>query len=169
MCAAPKGNQYYKLRSKDGRDKIFETPEDLSNIANEYFEWCEDNPIMRAETVTFQGSGSTFEVPILRPFSIEGFCNYADIAVQTFIDYSNRKDFIDITTRIKQIIYNQQFDGASTNLLNASIIARKLGLKDSSEIDLTSKGNELKGNNEIDYSKLSDQALREIADARIKP
>ena len=44
---APKGNQFWKLRSKHGRDKLFTTPELLWQAACEYFEWCENNPKIR--------------------------------------------------------------------------------------------------------------------------
>ena len=38
---APKNNQFWKLRSKHGRDKIFKTPKILWEAACDYFEWCE--------------------------------------------------------------------------------------------------------------------------------
>ena len=37
--AAPKGNQFWMLRSKHGRDKLFATPEALWEAACEYFQW----------------------------------------------------------------------------------------------------------------------------------
>jgi hypothetical protein len=42
--AAPKGNQFWMLRSKHGRDKLFATPEALWEAACEYFQWCDENP-----------------------------------------------------------------------------------------------------------------------------
>lgn len=41
--AAPKGNQFWMLRSKHGRDKLFATPEALWEAACEYFQWCDEN------------------------------------------------------------------------------------------------------------------------------
>ena len=40
--AAPKGNQFWMLRSKHGRDKLFATPEALWEAACEYFQWCDE-------------------------------------------------------------------------------------------------------------------------------
>ena len=51
--AAPKGNQFWKIRSRHGRTKLFETPELLWEAATEYFEWCEANPWNKTE---FKGS-----------------------------------------------------------------------------------------------------------------
>lgn len=140
--AAPKGNQYYKIRSKDGRDKKYQ-PLELLEKANEYFQWCVNNPLQRAELTTFQGKSKIVNVPVLRVFSIQGFCNFADIMKQTFLNYEKDKDFFDVCTRIRGIIENQQFEGATSNLLNASIIARKLGLSDKKELDHTSKGDKI--------------------------
>ena len=73
----------------------------------------------------------------MRAFSIEGFCIFADIARQTFLNYSKEEDFLEVTTRIREIIENQQFDGAASGFLNANIIARKLGLADNQNTNLT--------------------------------
>lgn len=123
------GNEYWKIRSKDGRDKIFETPEDLLNACNEYFEWVQENPLIE---VDFRGKDSDkVNLPKMRAMTLEGLCNFLDIAVNTFRAYENRPDFLHITTRARQIIENQQFEGAASGFLNPNIIARKLGLKES--------------------------------------
>ena len=129
--AAPIGNEYYKIRSKDGRDKIY-TPEELLKVANEYFAWCIDNPFHEEVLFHYQGQVTRDKSKKLRPFSIEGFCVFADIARQTFLNYSKDKDFIEVTTRAREIIESQQFAGAASGFLNANIIARKLGLADNS-------------------------------------
>lgn len=136
--AAPKGNEYYLLRSKDGRDTIY-TPETLMNIANEYFNWCLDNPLKEQQLFHYQGTITEHEANKMRAFSLEGFCNYAEIVINTFKNYEKEKDFLIVTTRIRQIIDNQQFEGASSGFLNPSIIARKLGLTDNSNIKITSE------------------------------
>lgn len=42
--AASKNNQFWKLRSKHGRDTLFSSPELLWSAACEYFDWCDENP-----------------------------------------------------------------------------------------------------------------------------
>lgn len=134
MCAAPKGNQYYLIRSQDGREKKY-TPSELVEVANEYFQWCIDNPLQ--EEVIQKRKFSRDEEVIekhqlskMRAFSLEGFCNYAQIVVNTFKNYEKSEDFLTVTTRIREIIDKQQFEGAASGFLNANIIARKLGLTD---------------------------------------
>lgn len=135
---APKGNQYYKLRSKDGRDRKFKTPEELTEAINEYFQFIEENPFLEDNLFAFQGAVTHDNAKKMRPMTVEGLCNYIDIAVSTFHDYGKLKDFSNIITRAKQIIDVQQFEGAASGFLNPNIIARKLGLAD--KTDVTSQG-----------------------------
>lgn len=131
--AAPKGNEYYKLRSKDGRDRIFETPEDLANACNEYFKWVEDNPLKEEIAFHSQGLVTKTEVNKMRSMSMGGLCNFIDISIKTFELYEKRQDFIPITTRVRQVVETQQFEGAASGFLNPNIIARKLGLSEKTE------------------------------------
>lgn len=159
---APKGNQFWKLRSKHGRDKLFATPELMWEAACEYFEWCDENPFYEVEQKKgannlrisksanadivhdIVGSMSdTIELPRMRPYTIQGLCLYLDCNVQYFNDFDNAikgnvdqqsKDFSSIISRIKEIIYNQKFSGAASGFFNANIIARDLGLADKKEI-----------------------------------
>lgn len=130
--AAPIGNEYYKIRSKDGRDTEY-TPEDLLEKANEYFQWCLDNPLKQQDVVKYKDNFEFIELNKMRPFTLDGFCNFADIVINTFKNYEKRKDFLTVTTRVRQIIDNQQFEGAASGFLNPNIIARKLGLTDKTE------------------------------------
>ena len=56
-----------------------------------------------------------------------------EISFQTFQDYRAREGFIDITSKIENVIKTQKFVGAAADLLNANIIARDLGLTDKTE------------------------------------
>lgn len=152
--AAPEGNQYYLLRSKDGRDKIFETPIDMMEAINEYFTWCQINPLMEAQVIKGRSveedekdgevvkvikNHEIVELPKMRPFTLEGLCNFIDIGISTFKDYEKREDFSWVTTRARQIIDNQQFEGAASGFLNPNIIARKLGLSDKQDHTIKSE------------------------------
>lgn len=144
--SAPIGNEYWKLRSKDGRDRIFESPTDLLNACNEYFDFVQNNPLK--ETVVQKRKISRdeenielVEVPKMRPMTIQGICNFLDIAVRTWGTYREKEDFLPIITRAEQIIYNQKFEGAASGFLNPNIIARDLGLKEQS--DITTGGEKL--------------------------
>ena len=148
--AAPKGNQFWKLRSKHGRDKLFETPELMLEAACEYFQWCEDNPFIKSEAKTVNAGDFTSkielaELPVLRPFTIQGLCIYLDCNTVYFNQFETNvkgkddelsKGFSKIITRIRDIIYNQKFSGAASGFFNANIIARDLGLKEQTEVNL---------------------------------
>lgn len=118
--AAPKGNEFWKLRSKHGRDKLFNTPDLLWSAACDYFEWCANNPIGEK----------------MRPFSLTGLMLHLDTGVTFWNDFkrANHKEFSDTITRIEQVIETQQFEGATVGIFNANIIARKLGLADRQEV-----------------------------------
>ena len=133
MCAAPKGNQFWKVRSSHGRKPIFESPDQLWDAACEYFEWIDANPLQAAELVKYQGSYKTAKLNKMRAMTVTGLCTFLDISVNCWYEYSEREDFKEITTRITEIIKDQKFQGAAAEMLNPNIIARDLGLADKSD------------------------------------
>lgn len=121
---------YYRLRSKNGQDRVFKSPKALIDASNNYFTWCLDHPMIEEKVFQHQGRPITAEVHRTRPFTLEGLCNHIDISLATFKTYEERDNFKNAAARIRQIIDNQQFEGVASGLLNANIIARKLGLVD---------------------------------------
>jgi len=160
--AAPVGNQFWKLRSKHGRDRLFSTPELMMEAATEYFQWCLDNPYYINEQrkgavivpKNFEGDLSDLVDPIIkipqaRPFTMQGLCRYLCCNTVYFAQFINRlkpdesqtdKDFANIITCIKEIVYEQKFDGAAAGFFNANIIARDLGLRDKTELSTPPDG-----------------------------
>ena len=134
--AAPLENEYYLLRVRSGRHPEY-TPEALLQRANEYFEWVEQNPFKEEVIFHAQGLITKDYVTKKRPLTLEGFCIYANIVKNTFYSYEKNKDFVNITSYIRETIENQQLELASAGFLNANIIARKLGLSDKSEVKVT--------------------------------
>lgn len=141
---APLGNQFWKLRSKHGRDKLFTTPELLWEAACEYFQWCDDNP--HIESVVQKRKISRDEEiielvqnPKKRAYTIQGICLYLNCNTKYLYDFedglkaSPNKDFSEIITCIRETIFEQKFSGAASGFFNANIIARDLGLSDKSE------------------------------------
>lgn len=138
---APKGNKFWELQSKHGRDKLFATPELLWEAAKEYFDWCVDNPLME---VDFRGKDATeVELPKMRAFTIQGLSLYLGVNTTYLYDFQDgikgkddelSKAFSEIINRIRQIIYTQKFTGAAAGFLNPNIIARDLGLVDKTDL-----------------------------------
>jgi len=138
--AAPKGNQFWKARSKHGRDKIFATPEIMLEAAFDYFQWSEDNPLKKA--IVYQGAVSPDSEELMRAMTVKGLCIYwgvntkylNDFISDLNLDKKEDNDFSEVISTIKEIIETQKFEGASAGLLNPNIIARDLGLTDKKEL-----------------------------------
>jgi hypothetical protein len=133
---APKGNDFWKVRSTHGRKPIFAVPDDLWAAAVEYFEWVEANPLYEAKPFAYQGDVTIATIAKMRAMTITGLCIFLDISQQAWSEYKQRDGFGEITTRVDEIIRTQKFEGASADLLNANIIARDLGLADKSELNV---------------------------------
>jgi hypothetical protein len=131
-------NGFWKLKTKVGRKRLFNSPQTLWKACCEYFEAVEQNPLYAGELVKYQGTSRLEAVPHMRAMSIGALCVFLGISLRTWYEYADREEFSHITTQVTQIIYNQKFEGASAELLNANIIARDLGLIEKS--DVTSKG-----------------------------
>lgn len=145
--AAPKGNQFWKLRSKHGRDKLFETPQLLWEAACEYFKWCEDNPI---EAEDNKGTKNLNKVKFARPFTKEGFFLYVGVSDNWLSEFKKTasEDFLEVIHKIELIIRKQKLEGGIVGIYNANIIARDLGLSDKSTVEQ---------NNIIEYKNVSKQ------------
>lgn len=137
--AAPKGNNFWKLRSKHGRDKIFKDPDLFIKEAYKYFENCNKNPWYKNEVIkSGLNVGQIVKVPTQRPYTIKGLCIYLGITEKTFLNYEkdkNYKDFFQVFTHVREIIENNQLEGATVGAYNANIIGRLLGLSDKQEVD----------------------------------
>lgn len=138
--AAPRGNEFWKLRSKHGRDKLFATPELMWEAACEYFQWCVDNPLEAGEVIKSGNlAGKMLKVPKMRAFTLEALCLYIGCSTSYFRAFKSTlkeedKDFLTVIEQIELTIYSQKFEGAAAGLLNANIIARDLGLSDKQEV-----------------------------------
>jgi len=130
---APKGNKFWEARSRHGRKPKFESPSMLWEGCIDYFNWVEENPLYETKVFHSQGDITKTEVPKMRAMTTSGLCIFLDITLETWTQYRKKEGFSDITKRADEIIYNQKFEGAAGDFLNANIIARDLGLKDSKE------------------------------------
>lgn len=133
-------NEFWKARSKHGRDKIFATPEDLWEAAQEYFKWAEENPLYKNDSIR-QGvrAGELIQTPVDRPLTIEGMCIFFGCTSETFQNYASNseeyKDFFPITSQIKEIIRDQKLTGAVVGNYKENIVARLLGMADKQEVN----------------------------------
>lgn len=137
--AAPKGNQFWKLRSKHGRDLLFSTPELLWEAACEYFEHTDNRTWIKKDWVGKDAKEVNREST--PPYTLRGFLLYIGANLSYWSEFktakaANLNGFPEIIHAIEEIIYNQKFEGAAVGAFNANIIARDLGLREQSEINL---------------------------------
>lgn len=133
--AAPKGNQFWKARTKHGRDKLFASSDALWEACCEYFQWVEDNPLWESKVAQYQGDVIDMPVAKMRAMTLSGLCLFLDIDRVTWQRWRAVDDFCSVITRAEEVIYSQKFSGAAADLLNANIIARDLGLADKKDVD----------------------------------
>lgn len=132
---APKGNQFWKLRSKHGRDKLFATPDLLWDAACEYFEWCDSHPWVVTKNKSRGRVKEKEESPTQCPYSITGLMGHLDVSKSFWIEFKKaaNEDFLWVITRIENIIETQQLEGAIVGVFNSNIVARINGLVDKKE------------------------------------
>lgn len=141
--SAPKGNEFWKFRTKHGREKTFKTPALMWEAACEYFQWVEENPLQKA--IIYQGEVCENSEDIMRPMTIGGLCISLGVHAEYLAGFESDldletdegKEYSQIIKAIKQIIYEQKFAGATAGLMNPNIIARDLGLKDKTSSELS--------------------------------
>lgn len=132
--SAPVGNRFWELRSKHGRKKLFETPDLLWEAAIEYFEWCEENPLPEEKVFNYQGEITRTTIAKMRAMTLSGLCLYLGCNEAYFRTFKsqlpdNEEDFNAVVSKIETVIYNQKFQGAAADLLNANIVSMELGLR----------------------------------------
>lgn len=141
-----KNNQFWKMRSKHGRDAIFTDPEKLWESACEYFDWIDKNPLQEEiiEKLKKNGLGEEIErvdVSKMRAYSWRGLALFLGCNSRYFNEFRDSKTckevdgFSEIISRIEDVIFTQKFEGAAAGLLNPSIIARDLQLTDKTQVE----------------------------------
>ncbi len=126
--AAPKGNSYWQLRFKHGREKTY-TPDELHDKAIEYFGWVIKNPIQIIDPTG--GESHTYKI---RPMSKKGFCVFIGLASKNYFEWHKDQDYRNIIHAINDVIAIQQTEMATIGEFKENIIARMQGLAEKQEI-----------------------------------
>jgi hypothetical protein len=137
------GNKFWEARYNHGRKPKTESPSTLWNAAVEYFKWVEANPLFETKVISHQGEGYDHAVAKMRAPTLQGLWIFLGITPQTWYNWKERKGFLEVMTRVDNVLYDWKFAGAAADLLNANIIARDLKLKDYG--DLTSDDKPVEG------------------------
>lgn len=139
--SAPLKNQFWRNRSVHGRDKLFATPELLWKACEEYFNWCDSHPWYKVEASKapkIAKADQLIKVPNAIPYTLSGLCIYLNASRSWWTEFRKNEKlshgFLEIITRVEEIIYTQKFSGAAVGAFNANIMARDLGMVDRSEL-----------------------------------
>jgi hypothetical protein len=127
-----------------GNHKYIETPEKLRELFKEYVQHERDNPMYKIEYVG--KDGRVEKTPLLTPITFEGFQDYVserDI-VKDLKDYASDKDgrysdYAPIIAYIRNHCFVYNFKGAAVKLFDPNLIARKLGIKDGTDVTTNGK------------------------------
>ena len=153
----PKGNKWWQCRAKHGRNGIWQDPEALLKDCLAYFEWLEKNPFLEDQRLVVKGNLKGYNKKRMRPATIHGLRIHLGIGQTTWQEYRKRPDFMVVCQFIEDAIYEQKFAGAAAGFLNAQIIARDLGLKDSIAAEVTGAGG---GPVQVTYKGVSSDGKR---------
>lgn len=136
---------YWSKANKVGRPKNLKSPKILMAAAKEYFEWCDENPVIKNEMIkSGEHAGSIVAVPILRPYTwygLEMWLRDKNIVAKLDDYRANSRDayseFADSLMHITNIIRDQQLTGGLADIFNSNLISRVLGLTEKSESTVT--------------------------------
>jgi hypothetical protein len=129
----PKGNQFWLARTKHGKNKKYQTGEELWNACIEYFQWVEEHPIWEDRPFHYQGFVTHEKIAKMRAMTISGLCLFLGISTETWRKYRTASELAETVAEAENVIFNQKFAGAAADLLNANIIARELNLAEKKE------------------------------------
>lgn len=136
--AFQKNNEFWKLRTKVGRERMFADPEALREACNEYFKSVAENPLFDEKVGFSEGAAIYAPIPKPRAMSLSSLCLFIGIPLKTYYDWKNtRADLLPVLVEAEQVIWGQKFEAAAAGLLNANIISRELGLADKTETTVT--------------------------------
>ena len=142
--AAPKGNQFWRLRCKNGRDKLFASPDVLWEEACKYFDWVDKHSWLQEELVKYQGSATPADLRLPRPYTLSGLCFFLGCSSSYFrvFKYKLREKesagtlteedtrFSETIAAIEQVIETQQIEGAMLGAFNYNIVRSQIGLNE---------------------------------------
>lgn len=139
-----KGNQLWQMVKNPGRRALTSDPAELWQKAVDYFNWADANPLYKEEPVKHQGEGTTMELSLGRPYSMDAFTIFAGVSGSYFrtrkLELADKEDMKTATPQeldlletillIEATVRTQRFDGAAVNIFNSNLISRVDGYAD---------------------------------------
>lgn len=126
--------QFWHKLVPHGGKPAYETADQLWEAALEAFDWLHARPLK--EEVLFHHKGEVVRTYArkMRPFTWAGVAACMGMSENGLRRYATVPEFVHVMALISDVIRTQKFEGAATNMMNASIIARDLGMADKHEL-----------------------------------
>ena len=130
MSLSP-GAQIWLCRSKHGAEAVAKDPQACYEACIEYFQWCEQNPVLEERVGFSKGRAVRAIVPHPRAFTLWGLSIFLGISTDTwFIWRKERESHRAVISWAEAAMKEQKFTAAASGLMNANLIAREMGLAD---------------------------------------
>lgn len=164
-CPAKKGNDYWKLRKKHGKDKLFSSPEIFADAVEGYFSWLEANPLYKGEVVrTGDRTGEQIKSEVARPATMYGLCNHLGITTKTYFNYEKMEgyeSFHEIFEYVHERIKAHQLEGAIAQLYNGNLVARINNIKEQTDATIRNLDVEGKSDDELKAAMKAIETVRQ--------
>lgn len=130
---APKGNNFWKLRSKHGKDRIFADPAAMWEAACEYFDWCVANPVLVEEIHSSKGEPKRMKVKKQRVFLMTGLCLHFHVNEKYFYNFKTTpgctEEFREVIRMIEDTVRTQKHTMGYSGEAPANLVALDLDMK----------------------------------------
>ena len=163
------------------------TKDILLSKFNLYIEYMQDQFFLKPDIIrSGERAGEQINIKINRPLTIQSFCLFAGIDVQTYYNHVNgdykdqEPDLFDGFMYVNDYIKNDQISGAMVNIYNERIVSKVCGLADTVNVQVNEQPvvniniNALTGRNnaalnenniqDIEFEVLDPIELRQIND-----
>lgn len=111
------------------------TPETLATKFDEYVKYINEHPLWKQVAT----KGGIVDIDVKQPLTLVGFCVFADITMQTFINYESQETYFEVTARVRERVAADQIAGAMAGLYDSSIVSRVQRLADRQDITTDGK------------------------------
>lgn len=99
-----------------------------------YFKWCDENPIIKKQTITQgKGSGTKADIEQTRAYTIKALCLHCNITEEYIRDVRDSKDkyndYFVVVSKILYIIYSQNLEEAMVGNFSPVMTTKVLNLE----------------------------------------
>lgn len=124
----------WKHRKK--RTRKFKDPEALWLACVKYFTFVEENPLYERKYFSVGGELKYRDVEKMRAMTIGAMCVFIGTTHETWCQWRKPDNMMSgVVAEVDAVIRSQKFEGAAAGFLKESLIARELGLAETTRVE----------------------------------